>query len=186
MDSLDLASPEARKPISLPPLTFAVLKVKWGAKASPRILQAQGAAGISRIHADAAGSEIERLAETQFTLGPPHAGYGEYYLVIPNPDFTRTATVEFRDPEAAFYAYPNPVLSASSSPVYFSHAKGMVFPAQVLIYSEAGGLIRSLDFPDSDQSLAWDLKDDGGLSVKPGLYYYRQAAEPLKTLIVLR
>ncbi|HKP95705.1 MAG TPA: hypothetical protein VJ385_08105 [Fibrobacteria bacterium] len=185
-DSVDLSAADPRKSITLPALTFGILKVKWGPRAATRILQAKVASGISRIHADAGGSEVEHLQETQFVLGRPHAGYQEYYLVLPNPSFTQNATVEIRDPDAFFYAFPNPVRTASPATLYFSQAKGMVFPALVRIYAEDGRLLRTLDFATADQTLSWDLKDGLGRSVKPGLYYYRLAEEPLKLLLVLR
>jgi hypothetical protein len=186
MDSVDMAGANPYKLITLPALTFGILKVKWGAKAATRILHAKIASGISRIHADANGAEVEHLQETQFALGPPHAGFQEYYLVLPNASFTDKATIEIKDPEAAFYAFPNPVRALSPATLYFSQAKDMVFPAQVRIYAEDGRLARSLSFATADASLTWDLKDGASQSVKPGLYYYRLAAEPLKVLMVVR
>lgn len=183
-DSVDMEGDPFRV-VSLPALTFAILKIKWGPKAVPRVLQAKVASGFTRIHADKDTAIVERLAETQLTLGAPRDGFDSYFLVLPNPSFTDKGTVEIKDPGAEFYAFPNPV-QASTGGMSFSQAKGMAFPAQVRIYSEAGRLVRLLDFATASQSLAWDLKDAAGAAVKPGIYYYRLGAEPLKTLVLLR
>jgi hypothetical protein len=186
MDSVDLAEATPNRVISLPALTFGVLKVKWGVKAKIRTLQAQVATGISRVHANADTSIVERLQETQFSLGKPRDGFKEYYLVLPNPSFTEKATVEIKDPDAEFYAFPNPVRTLSPAVLYFSQGKNMTFPSQVRIYGENGRLVRSLDFATEEQSLTWDLKDTANRLVKPGVYYYRLAREAIKTLVVLR
>ncbi|MDQ3000645.1 MAG: hypothetical protein M3Y08_05230, partial [Fibrobacterota bacterium] len=186
LDSVDMTSASPYRIITLPALTFGVLKVKWGAKAVPRILQAKVIAGISRVHATADISMVERLQETQFTLGAPRAGFQDYYLVLPNPSYTEKATIEIKDSDAVFYAFPNPVRTVFPSTLFFSQAKGMTFPAQVRIYGEDGRLVRGLDFASSNQSLTWDLKDARNRTVKPGVYYYRLAKDPLKVLVVLR
>ncbi len=184
LDSVDMTGDPYRT-LSLPAMSYAVLKVKWGAGAAPRILQAKVAAGFTRIHANADSAIVERLAESQLTLGPPRAGFKEYYLVLPNPSFTEKGTVEIKDPDTEFYAFPNPARTADAS-MTFSQAKGMVFPAQVRLYSEAGKLVRSLDFASADKALTWDLLDANGNAVKPGLYYYRLGKDALKALVLLR
>lgn len=185
LDSIDLSGDSPNRMLSLPSLTFTVLKVKWGPLAEPRILQAKVAKGISRIHADASSSVVEHLAETRFVLGAPKAGFAEYYIVLPNPSFTDNATVEIKDSDDVFYAYPNPVRTAFPSTLYFSQARGMTFPSRIEIFGENGRLVRSLEFADANQSFAWDLKDAQNRFVKPGLYYYRVAGEDLKVLAVL-
>ena len=184
LDSVDLAGDPYRT-INLAAMTYGVLKVKWGAGATARILQAKVAAGITRIHANADTSIVEALSETQLTLGPPRAGFNEYYLVLPNPSFTDKATIEIKDPDAEFYAFPNPA-SVGDGLMGFSQAKGMTFPAEVRIYSEAGKLVRSLEFADDLHALDWNLRDANGNAVKPGVYYYRLGTEALKTLVLLR
>lgn len=186
LDSIDLSGGTPNRVLTLPSLTFTVLKVKWGPLAVPRILQAKVAKGISRIHADASSSMVEHLAETRFVLGAPKEGFAEYFLVLPNPSFTDMATVEIKDSDDEFYAYPNPVSSILSSTIYFSQARGMTFPSRIEIFGENGRLVRSLAFADASQSLSWDLKDARNQSVKPGLYYYRVAGEAIKVLSVLR
>ena len=183
-DSVDMEGDPYRV-ISLPALTFGILKVKWGPKAKPLVLQAKVATGLTRIHATKDTAIVERLTENQLTLGKPRDGFDAYFLVLPNPSFTDKASIEIKDPDAEFYAFPNPALASSGS-LFFSQAKGMAFPAQVRIYSEAGRLVRSLDFADDSQSMGWDLRDAVGTAVKPGIYYYRLGAEALKTLVLLR
>jgi hypothetical protein len=186
LDSLDMTSASPYRVITFPALTFGVLKVKWGSKAVPRVLQAKGITGISRVHADAGSSTVERLLETQFTLGAPRAGFQDYYLVLPNASYTEKATVEIKDPDADFYAFPNPVRTVFPSTLFFSQAKDMTFPSRVRIYGEDGRLVRSLEFATAEQSLTWDLKDAKDQTVKPGVYYYRLAQDPPKVLVVLR
>ena len=186
LDSVDLSAVSVSRVITVPTLTFAVLKVKWGAKAVSRTLQAKLVSGITRIHADAATSVVEHLTETQLVLGAPKEGYQAYYLILPNPSFTEKATVEIKDSDSEFYAFPNPVRAQSAATLFFSQARGMAFPTQVRIYGENGRLVRDLDFATSDQSLTWDLKDAQNLTVKPGVYYYRLAQEDLRLLVVLR
>jgi hypothetical protein len=185
MDSVDLSGPLPNRVITVPALTFAVLKVKRDADSPERVLQAQGIAGISRIHADAASSLVERLPGTRFALGPARDGYQAYYLVLPNPSFTDNATVQIKDMEDVFYAYPNPVHALSQAWLFFSQKRGMGFPSRVRIYGENGRIVRTLDFTGTD-ALAWDLKDARNLPVKAGVYYYRLAEEPLKTVVILR
>jgi hypothetical protein len=189
LDSLDLSGDSPNRVITVPSLTFTVLKVKWNPgspQAVPRILQAKVAKGITRIHAGASSSVVEHLTETRFVLGAPKEGYSDYYLILPNPSFTDKATVEIKDSDDEFYAYPNPVRTVFPSTLYFSQARGMTFPSQVEIFGENGRLVRSLGFADSNQSLSWDLKDAQNQAVKPGLYYYRMAGQALNVLVVLR
>jgi hypothetical protein len=183
-DSIDLEKNPFRV-TSLPNLTFGVLKVIWGKSAVARVLQAKVAAGLTRIHADSDTVIIERLGETQVTLGPPRAGFDAYYLILPNPSFTEKATIEIKDPDAQFYAYPNPTRAASGA-LYFSQAKDMAFPARVRIYGESGRLLRDMSFATANLSIAWDLKDAQNRTVKPGVYYYRLDEQPLKPFVVLR
>ncbi|MEO6094680.1 MAG: hypothetical protein ABIW76_03025 [Fibrobacteria bacterium] len=185
LDSVDLAGPSPNRVITVPALTFAVIKVKWGPKSAARSLQSNGVPGISRIHADAGTSIVEHLTETRFTLGAPKQGYQAYYLILPNPSFTQRAIVEVKDMDGLFYAYPNPVNTRSPA-LFFSQARDMVFPSRLRIYGESGRLVRSLEFTDADASMAWDLNDAQNLPVKPGVYYYRLAEEPLKTVVILR
>ncbi|MDB5106897.1 MAG: hypothetical protein JWP91_4586 [Fibrobacteres bacterium] len=186
MDSVDLSSAAADRVITLPVLTFGVLKVKWGPKAYARTLQAKVASGITRIHASADTSIVEHLLETRIALGPPRDGFDAYYLVLPNPSYTEKATVEIKESDAQFYAYPNPVRTLAPATLYFSQGRDMAFPSQVRIYGENGRLVRTLEFTSPDQSMTWDLHDAGNQTVKPGLYYYRLAQESLKVLVVLR
>ena len=153
MDSIDLSEDSLNRVITLPALTFTVLKVKWGPRAAPRILQAKVAKGISRIHAGASASLVEHLTETRIVLGAPKTGYQDYYLILPNPSFTDRATVEIKDSDEEFYAYPNPVRTVFPSTLYFSQARDMAFPSRIEIFGENGRLVRSLGFADTGQSL---------------------------------
>lgn len=184
IDTVDLSSDPYRV-ITLPPLTFGVLAVTHAAGAPARVLQAKVASGLTRIHAGADTSIVERLAGNQIILGAPRAGFDTYYLVLPNPSFTDKATLEIKDADAAFYAFPNPA-RASAGGLFFSQAKDMAFPAQVRIYGEAGILARELEFSGNEDAMAWDLKDAAGASVKPGVYYYRLGSGPLRTLLIVR
>ncbi len=186
MDSIDMSGSNPHKVVTLPALTFGILKVKWGNAPATRILQAKVASGITRIHADAAGFEVEHLRETQFPLAAPHSGYGEYYLVLPNPSFTEKAAVEIKEADAVFYAFPNPVRAQTGAVLYFSQAKSMVFPSRVRIYGEDGREVVGLDFPSAEQVLTWDLMDAGKQLVKAGVYYYRLNEDPLRLLLVMR
>jgi hypothetical protein len=181
-DSVDLAGKPYRV-ITLPPLTYAVLKVKGGGSAPARQLQARVATGIVRIQTGPDSSLVERLVGSA-TLGAPRAGYQEYYVILPNPSFTVPATFEIKDQDADFYAFPNPVRAASGA-LSFSQPKDMRFPAQLPIYGEAGKEVRSLEFAAVDV-MDWDLRDGTGKAVKPGVYYYRLGTGPLRTLLVLR
>ncbi|MDB5049364.1 MAG: hypothetical protein JWO30_2435 [Fibrobacteres bacterium] len=185
LDSVDMTAANLHKIITLPALTFGILKVKWGPNAAARLLQAKVASGISRIHAGPGGSEVEHLQETQFILGAPNDGFQEYYLVLPNPSFTEKATIEIKDQDGVFSAFPNPVRTVSPATLFFSQSRGMAFPAQVRIYAEDGSLVNAMVFQSAGQSLAWNLKDLDNRSVRPGIYYYRLEEEPLKTLVVL-
>ena len=185
-DSLDMSDTSPYRLFNLPATTFVVLKVAWSEKAVLKVLQAKGISGITRIHADADTAIVEQMTESQFTLGAPKSGFKEYYLVIPNASLTDAATVEIKDPEAAFYAFPNPVRTTSPATLFFSQAKDMTFPARVEIYGENGILLRSLTFATEATSLAWDLKDELDQTVKPGIYYYRLGLETLRPLVVLR
>lgn len=48
--------------------------------------------------------------------------------------------------------------------------------AKVDVYTVAGDLVRSLNHEDGDDSLDWDLKNDGGEDVAPGIYLYHVEA----------
>lgn len=182
-DSVDLAGNPYRF-LTLPPLTFAVLKVKGGGAAPVRLLQAKVATGLTRIHADPSESLAESLGGSA-TLGAPRPGPWEsYFVILPNPSFTDTASLEIKDPDSRSYALPNPV-AASSGSLYFSQAKDMAFPATLRIYGEAGKMVRSLEFTAADV-LRWDLKDEAKKAVKPGVYYYRLGTGPLRTVLVSR
>jgi hypothetical protein len=181
-DSVDLASQPDRA-ITLPPLTFAVLKVKGGGSAPARRIQAKVATGFVRIQIGPDSSLVERLGASA-TLGAPRAGFGDYFVILPNPSFTASDLLEIKDQEADFYAYPNPVRAASRA-LSFSPAKDMPYPARLRIYGEAGKPVRSLEFAGEDD-LDWDLQDEAGSVVKPGVYYYRLGTGPLRTLLVLR
>ncbi|MEO7424484.1 MAG: hypothetical protein ABI036_04805 [Fibrobacteria bacterium] len=185
LDSIDLNESDSHKEITLPALTFGILKVKWGSKAVTRVLQSKAVTGMMRIHAGASGYEVEQMQGSQFPLGPPHTG-DAYYLVLPNPSFTDQATVEIKEADGSFYAFPNPARAEGPAPLYFSQAKGMAFPSQVRIYSEDGRIVQSLDFQSASQVLTWDFKNADKRTVKTGLYYYRLNSEPLKTLVILR
>lgn len=170
---------------SLPPLTYGVLRIAGGGSAPAKVLHAQGGAVMTRIDTSPDSSRVERIGGGQAVLGAPRPGFDAYYLVIPNPSFTAAAAYEIKDPDAEFYAYPNPASAASMS-LFFSPAKDMAFPARVRIYSESGRLRRTLDFAAAENRLEWDLKDAAGGPVKPGIYYYRLEEGPLRPLVVLR
>lgn len=181
-DSIDLAGNPYRK-LSLPPLTYAVLKVKGGGSAPARQLQARIAAGFVRIQIGPDSSLVEKMGASA-TLGAPRAGYADYYVILPNPSFTATASLEIKDQNSDFYAFPNPVRTVAGG-LSFSQAKDTQFPARLRIYGEGGKAVRSLEFAGEDV-LEWDLKDASGKAVKPGVYYYRLGTGPLRTLLVLR
>jgi hypothetical protein len=182
-DSVDLGG-ESFRFKTLLPLTFAVLKVKGGGSAPTRLLQVKTATGLTKIHAGPNSSMAESLGGSA-ALGTPRAGFGDfYYVIVPNPSFTDTASLEIKDPDSRFYALPNPAPAASGR-LYFSQAKDMRFPAQLQIYGEAGKPVRSLVFAAEDV-LNWDMKDETGKTVRPGLYYYRLGAGSLRSLLVLR
>ncbi len=48
--------------------------------------------------------------------------------------------------------------------------------AKVDVYTVSGDLVRSLSHEEGDDSLDWDLKNDGGKDVAPGIYLYRVEA----------
>jgi hypothetical protein len=183
-DSLDLAA-DPNRTLVLPPLTYAVLKVKGGGNAPARVLQAGATAGLTRIHANADSSLVEKLPGSQAILGAPRAGFDAYYLVLPNPSFTAKAAFSIQAPESDLYAFPNPA-RASRGQVGFSQSKDMTFPAQLRVYGESGRLVRELGFAAEAGALSWDLKDSGGATVKPGVYYYRFGNGPVRTLLILR
>lgn len=183
MDSVELGAGVSMRPIALPALTFGVLKVKWGPNAETAALRTRNMAGITRIHANADTTIVERLPQTQVTLGEPLPGFGDYYLILPNAAFTGTASVELVGAE--FHAFPNPVSVGAPGPLMFSQADDMEFPLQVRVYGEDGRQIRELTFTNTDGTLAWDKKDGRDMPVKPGLYYYRMAGEKMKVLLVL-
>ena len=186
IDSVDLTEAVPYRIIKLPAVTFAVLKVKWDTNSIVKHMVVRGPSGITRIHADADHSIVEPLAETEFNLGTPQAGFQEYYLVIANPSFTDGATVEIKSPEAQFYAFPNPVRTSAPATLHFSQAKGMAFPASVQIFGENGNLVRTVNYAGSDAALVWDLRDAGLNLVKPGIYYYRLENTALRPLVILK
>jgi hypothetical protein len=49
-------------------------------------------------------------------------------------------------------------------------------PAKVDVYTVSGDLVRSLNHEGVDNSLDWDLKNDGGEAVAPGIYLYHVEA----------
>jgi hypothetical protein len=185
-DSIDMSESTPYRMINLPALTFAVLKVSWNERAGFKVLQTKGIKGIIRIHANSDSSIVEQLDETQFALSVPRSGFTEYYLLIPNTSFTTPGSIEIREPEARFFAFPNPVRTTSPAQLYFSQPKEMVFPAQVEIYAENGVLVRKLNYASQDAVLVWDLKGDKAESLKPGIYYYRLEKETLRPLVLLR
>jgi hypothetical protein len=186
VDSLDMSGATPFRNITVPALTFSVLKVVWNDTAPALSLQAKGITGITRIHANSTGSIVEHLQESQFILGAPKTGFKEYYLVIPNSSFSSVASVEIKEPEAIFYAFPNPIRTTGSTNLFFSQAKDMAFPARVEIYAENGLMVRALTYPTPDVSLTWDLKDEARRTVKPGIYYYRLGLETLRPFVILR
>ncbi len=185
-DSVDMSDATPYRSITLPALTFAVLKISRMDRSIIKVLQTRGAKGLTRIHASKDSAIIEHLQVSQLTLGDPRPDFQSYYIVIPNPSFTQDLIVEVKEPEASFYAFPNPVHSTPPSAIYFSQAKAMTFPATIQIFGENGAMLRSLDFASSDSSLIWDLRDNGAHLLKPGIYYYRLNSENLKPLVLLR
>jgi hypothetical protein len=192
LDSVDLSSAAHYRQITLPPTTFAALKIPAGAANTPdgnprepKVMRVEGAPFVARIRANENASSIENVPETRFTL-VPQEGSDAYYLIVANASFTQTVTVEVKEPEKVFYAFPNPLRSAASVTLYFSLTKGMAFPARVEILGENGTLVRSLSYADPEAALAWDLKDNQARAVKPGVYYYRLEKTALKPLVILR
>jgi len=182
-DSVDLGSGDALRPIYLPALTFGVLKVKWGPNAAAASLLTRNLAGVRRIHAGPDTTVVERLSESRISLRAPRPGFGEYFLILPNADYSAVASAELAGTE--FRAFPNPVRAGGPGPLFFSQAEDMAFPARVRIYGEDGRLIRDLTFANPDGPLAWDLRDERDMAVRSGLYYYRMAQGKLKVLVVL-
>ncbi len=188
-DSLDMSETMAYRLLELPALTFMVLKVTWDNASVIKVLQTKGLnglKGITRIHTNSDSTVVEQIADTQITLGPPRPGFKEYFLVLPNASFTDSALIEIKTPEAAFYAFPNPVHLTTPAGLFFSQAKGMLFPATIDVFSEDGTQLRQLKFATSDTILTWDLRDENSKAVKPGIYYYRLEKERLRPLVVLR
>ncbi len=186
IDSVDMTDAIPDRLIRLPAVTFIVLKVKWDAKSIVKHVMARGPTGITRIHADADSSVVEPLAETEFNLVQPRAGFQEYYLIVANPSFTDAATFEIKAPEDRFYAFPNPVRTTAPAILYFSQTKDMAFPAQVEIFGEGGDLVRALAFATADDALTWDLRDGNLNLVKPGVYYYRLGKAVLRPMVILK
>ncbi len=188
-DSLDMSETMPYRLLDLPALTFMVLKVTWDNASVIKVLQTKGLKGlkgITRIHTNSDSTVMEQIQDTQITLGPPRPGFKEYFLILPNASFTDSAFVELKTPEAAFYAFPNPVHLTPPARLFFSQAKGMLFPATMGVFSEDGKLLRQLKFATSDTILTWDLLDENSKPVKPGIYYYRLEKEKMRPLVVLR
>lgn len=76
-------------------------------------------------------------------------------------------------------AYPNPLARNSFAVLYFTRPPAA---ADVRVYGEDGFPVRSLQFQKDQKLWSWDLADEAGRAVKPGVYYYRAGEGPVKVL----
>lgn len=73
------------------------------------------------------------------------------------------------------YVYPNPVRNHELfEGVRFAN---LTRQANIEVYSVSGRMVKKLEEKDGDGGLAWDLRDDGGFRIKPGIYLYRVFTE---------
>lgn len=138
---------------------------------------------LFRIRGDSAAPEFpsDRFIPLVSSPGGP-AGPDLLFLMLVNGSLDRQGSAELlaytSREDTVVYAYPNPVDRASSA-LFFSRVPR---PATVAILGENGRLIRSLSLAPETTAWTWDLTDAGGLPMKPGIYYYRVDAGPLRPL----
>lgn len=69
------------------------------------------------------------------------------------------------------YVYPNPVRPHDLfDGLRFAN---LTQEANIEVYSVSGRMVTKLEERDGDGGLEWNLKDDGGIRIKPGIYIYR-------------
>lgn len=112
---------------------------------------------------------------------------GEVSMILVNATSDRTVSgIEIRllssRLDTAVYAYPNPLnMTAGESSLIFSRIPAS---ARVRLYGESGSILKVLDFGLSADLWSWDLTDDKGRKVNPGVYYYRVESKALRPIYI--
>ncbi len=80
-----------------------------------------------------------------------------------------------KDDLSEVFVYPNPARP-------HAHFDGVRFAnltqqAHIEVFSVSGRLVQRLEERDGDGGLQWDLRDEGGFRIKPGIYLYRVFTE---------
>ena len=186
IDTLDLSDATPFRKISIAPLTFIALKISWNSTSLLKSMRLNGFNSIQKIFSNSDTTIIENLNALEIPLLLPPTGFDNYLLVLANSSFSDQASAEIKTVESRFYAFPNPIHTQGKDPLLFFPSKEMTFPTFVEIYSENGVLVRTINFPDQNASLLWDMKDEKNIKVKPGIYYYRLEKETFRPLVLLR
>lgn len=186
LDFLDLTNAIRYQGINVPPLTFLAFKVNLNDQTTEKYFLAHGNLQLTQLQAQPNGFTATKLSDSILVYTPPKVAAEEYYLLVTNSSYTENGSVEIKIPESEFYAFPNPIQSEVTSKIGFSIVKNMTFPTVVDVFGENGVKVRTLNFPDLQSPLEWDLKDQNGKLSKPGVYYYRLEKSKLRTLVILK
>ena len=79
------------------------------------------------------------------------------------------------------YVYPNPY--RKNNVLEGIRFANLTRTATVYIYNTNGRFVRALDESDGDGGVEWNLLDDGGVRVMPGVYLYRVEAPDVEDFI---
>lgn len=87
-------------------------------------------------------------------------------------DVGSTATFsDHKEDLSEVYVYPNPVRNHELfDGLRFAN---LTREANIEVFSVSGRMVKRLEERDGDGGLEWDLRDDGGFRIKPGIYLYR-------------
>ena len=169
-----------------PPFTISAVKL-IGASLTHKSLILQDTSlapvllilGSDSSHADFPGG-------LNAALGLPDLPGHDVLLLLANASLSRNLQAEIRDlvsiPSATLFAYPNPFKrNGSTDRLLFSR---LPKSATINIYGENGIQVRSLAFTPDSLLWNWDLGNDQGQALAPGLYYFGNAGEKLLPLVL--
>ncbi len=122
----------------------------------------------------------------EFEAVPPEAGKTRYWFLVANGVYSSTAPRGYEEaqpePSAPTYQFalgaarPNP----TSGDVSIDYALARESNVSLRIYNVAGRLVRDLlgeRQKAGPHDLVWNLRDDGGVRVPSGVYFYRLIAD---------
>lgn len=180
-ETLDVGAPAAYRSPLQAPFSIRALRLAGSGDGGNGLFLRGSALTAILARLNSGGAEIDFPPGGVIPLRAP-AGGDSALLVLADGTFDSRGYADIlplrslRD--TVTYAYPNPA-KVSGGALYFARLDR---PAVVEVFGEDGIKVRRLEFSAEAEAWWWDLADEAGVGMKPGLYYYREGTGPLKAL----